>query len=302
MKTERRHDLETNLLARKMAGWVNQIKPYSNAMGVVAVALVVALVGWFLLSRQSAGRESVAWNDYFFATLGRPIDPAKLQATAQQHSGSPVAHWANLAWADSQLQLGTQALFVNKPQARNNLQQAIDAYRLLETSSAPQLIRDRASYGLARAFESLGRVDDARRQYMTVQGTFAEMARARADSLDRTEIRQFYDWFANAEPPVPPMTGGLGIPGQRPIFGLEGDDILDSGLLPGFGLGLEGDSSDTEPPPADPEPPPADTEPPPAYPEMPPADPETPPADPETPPADTETPTADTESPSGEPQ
>ena len=267
MKTERRHDLETNLLARKLAGWVNQIKPYSNATGVVAVALVVVLVGWFFLSRQTAKRESVAWNDYFLVTLDRSIDPAKLQATAQQHSGSSVAHWANLAWADSQLQLGTQALFVNKTQARNHLQQAVDAYRLLETSSAPELIRERASFGLARVFESLGRVDDARRQYMTVQGTFAGLAKERVDRLDRSEIRQFYDWFAKAEPPLPPMTGEPGTPGLRPSFGLEGDDILNSGLLPDFGLGLEGDSSS-----------------------------------PETPPAGTETPPALDESPSGEPQ
>ena len=96
MKTERRHDLETNLLARKLAGWVEHVKPFSNATGVVAIALVVALVGWFFLNSQTANRESVAWDDYFLATLGRPIEPAKLQATAQQHSGSSVAHWANL--------------------------------------------------------------------------------------------------------------------------------------------------------------------------------------------------------------
>ena len=110
---------------------------------------------------------------------------------------------------------------------------------------------------------------------MDIEGTFAALAKERAEMLDRSDVRRFYDWFANAEPPVPPITGGLGIPGQRPSFSLEGDDILNSGLLPGFGLGLEDDSSGTETPPADAETPSTDTD---------------------------ETPPTDTESPIGEPQ
>ena len=235
MKTERRHDLETNLLAQKMAGWIKLVQPYSGAATAVAVAAAVVLVGWFFLRRQAAEADADAWNAYYLATADPNADPELLLTTAEQHSGSEVAYWANLTWADKQLRSGTQTLFMDKTRARGILNAAVDAYRLLETSSAPELVRQRASFGLARAYESLGQVDNARKQYQKVhdqddQGTFAALAKSRIDALDRPEIRDFYDWFASAEPPLPPMSGGLGIPGQRPLFELEGGSFLDSGI------------------------------------------------------------------------
>lgn len=264
MKTERRHDLETNLLAQKLAGWIKLVQPYSGAATVVAVAAAVVLVGWFFLGRQAAKADAEAWNAYFLATVDPNADPELLLTTAEKHSGSQVAYWANLTWADKQLLSGTQTLFIDKTRARGSLTTAVEAYRLLETSGAPELVRQRASFGLARAYESLGQVDLARKQYQKVhdqddQGTFAALAKSRVDALDRPEIQEFYTWFASAEPPLPPMSGGLGIPGQRPLFNLEGGSFFDTGLLPDFGLGLDDELPPADVPPADV--PPADVSP-----------------------------------------
>ena len=247
MKTERRHDLETNLLASKMAESITKVKPYANVATVVVVGLAIVVVGWIFFRRQAKAQEALAWDEYFVATSDVNMNPTLLRETAEKHTGSSVATWANLAWADSHLQSGTTALFFNKTQARNSLNEAITAYRqVVETAGVPQQVLDRARFGLARSFESLGEVETARDHYLTVQGTYAAFAKVRAESLDRPGARRFYDWFANAQPPLPPTSGLPGIPGQRPVFDLPtGDSILDNGLLPGFGMGLGDEASAT---------------------------------------------------------
>ncbi len=262
MKTERRHDLETNLLARKLAEYIEQAKPYANTAIIVVGALAVVVVGWVVLRRQAAGQESLAWDDYFLATSDVNINPTKLRETAQKYSESPVAYWANLALADGHLQAGTVALFINKAQAKSSLNDAIAGYRqVVETAGAPQQVLDRARFGLGRAFESLGEVDTARGHYLAVQGTYAPFAKARAESLDRPDTKRFYDWFANAQSSVPPTIGLPGIPGQRPLFDVpSGDTILDSGLLPDFGLGIGDDASTDDASTTDDEAPAADAE------------------------------------------
>ena len=245
MKTERRHDLETNYLARKLAAGIECIKPYSSVTTVVVVGLIAVVGGWFFLRSQATGREAAAWNEYFLATVNASTDPAKLRETAQHHNGSSVAYWANLALADSQLLAGTEALFSDKTLAKKSLNDALATYRkVVESSGAADPIRERARFGMARSFEAMGDIDKAREHYLTVRGTFASLSKARAEALDRPSSRRFYDWFANAQPPAPPMTGLPGIPGQRPLFDVpSGDDILDSGLLPDSGLGLGDDDS-----------------------------------------------------------
>ena len=41
MKTERRHELQTNVLADSLARWIEAVKPYSRAALAVVIALVV---------------------------------------------------------------------------------------------------------------------------------------------------------------------------------------------------------------------------------------------------------------------
>ena len=70
------------------------------------------------------------------------------------------------------------------------------------------MLAERATFGLAKARESLGQLDDARRGYAAVaadfpNGALAQLAADHAAELGRESSRQWYDWFA-AQKIVPP--------------------------------------------------------------------------------------------------
>jgi hypothetical protein len=72
------------------------------------------------------------------------------------------------------------------------------------------MLAERATFGLAKARESLGQLDEARRGYAAVaaefpEGALAGLARKHAATVDREATRQWYDWFAAQKitPPAP---------------------------------------------------------------------------------------------------
>jgi hypothetical protein len=233
MKTERRHELETNTLAKKLARWIELVKPYSKVFGGVLVAvLVIAVVGMFV-RRQAARAEAAAWDAYYQATEGGRPSLDELLAVADEHRNTSVEPWARIAWADSQLQVGARLLFHDRSMAQQFLSRAIDAYLELKTDAGNDLIRQRAIYGLARANETLSHLDRAHQEYAEVGGAFAEAAKARATLIEEKPSKEFYDWFAQAKMPQAVQPTDPGIPGQRPAFSVEGlDEAAATGTAP----------------------------------------------------------------------
>jgi tetratricopeptide (TPR) repeat protein len=221
MKTERRHELQTNTLAVTLAHWIEAAKPYSRAALALVIALVVALFSWSYLSHQNARTLADGWSEYFDA-LNRRDPRDRLADVSQQYAGTPVAQWARLTLADLELDQGTNRLFVEKKDGRDELKQAVDKFQTLLAESHEQAVLERATYGLARAHEALGVLDKAREEYRKIAQTWpdsplAPAATSRADDLDRAVTKSFYDWFAKYEPPRA-MTGQPGVPGARPDF------------------------------------------------------------------------------------
>ncbi|HCK42239.1 MAG TPA: hypothetical protein DHW22_11475, partial [Planctomycetaceae bacterium] len=64
MKTERRHDLETNTLALKMTSMIETIKPYWNKLLGVVILLVAMLAVSSFINSQSKATEENAWAAY----------------------------------------------------------------------------------------------------------------------------------------------------------------------------------------------------------------------------------------------
>jgi len=223
MKTQRRHDLETNTLARELARWIDRIKPYSKAVtGILVAVMVVFATVWFL-SQQTSQTEAAAWDAYYLATEGGRPNLEELAKLADEHGGTSVEQWAELARADSQLQIGTRLLFRDKNEATNFLNQAIAQYQHLQDTVGSEMLRQRATFNLARAYEALGRLEDAIGAYREVDGTFRQMATERLEVLQQKSSKEFYDWFVQAKLPEPGVAGNApGIPGQGPPFTLEG--------------------------------------------------------------------------------
>jgi tetratricopeptide (TPR) repeat protein len=224
MKTERRHELQTNVLASSLAHWVEVLKPYGRGIVAGVLAIVGVLLAWMYISSQNKAQEVEGWNRYFRAVNTR--DQPLLRDVAQQYAGTMVANWARLTTADWQLESGTNRLLSDRTLARDDLREASETFQAL-ASVSNQSVRERAAFGLARAYESLGELEKARAEYRKIAETwpnspYAEQSKSRAEALEQNDTKQFYDWVAKYEPPAP-FSNEPGTPGKRPDFLKEPD-------------------------------------------------------------------------------
>ncbi len=225
MKTERRHELQTNVLASKLAHWTEAARPYGRAMLAGILALIVAIIVWGYVATQNKRQVAEGWNDYFMAVGAR--DDQRLQDVAEQFSGTVVADFARLTLADWELDSGTNRLLTDRTLAREQLRDAAERYSALLISGSSETIKERATYGLARAYEAAGDLEKARSEYRALaqkwpDSPFAATSEARAKDLEELPTKQFYDWIAKYEPPKA-LSREPGTPGARPDFLSEPD-------------------------------------------------------------------------------
>jgi tetratricopeptide (TPR) repeat protein len=231
MKTERRHELEVNQLALTMQHLGQQIAPYSRLIfGLLALAVVGLLAYTQIRANQAASAEA-GWQDFFDGVQSPNLDES-FSGLVKTHAGEAVADWANLAMADDNLAQGCESLFRNKSDAVAKLKEAIEQYGKLRNHAEPTLA-SRAIFGAARAEESLGRIDEAKKDYEELvkrypQGPFQLQAKQRAEDLSRAPTQKFYDWFSSYTPPSENMKGLPGTPGQGPSL----DSSLDAPKSP----------------------------------------------------------------------
>ena len=110
-------------------------------------------------------------------------------------------------------------------------EKAIAEYEKVVTSASEGFLLARSNFGLAQAYEGLGKKEEAAANYRkitkltNVDAEFQAEASKRATWLDSAEAEEFFAWFkANrtTAPAIPPMSGGLpSVPGA-PVFDLPG--------------------------------------------------------------------------------
>jgi hypothetical protein len=201
-------EIEGNALAEKTFELVDRLRPHTNAILLALGGAVLALAAWVLVSAQSQATKSQSW-DAFLAGLSGG-DAQAFDEVVRRYPGTPAAEWSRLVMADMALIDGTELMFVNKDQAPPRLQAAADLYASILASRPTGMLAERATFGLAKARESVGQLDEARRGYAAVaaefpEGALAGLARQHAATVDRESTRQWYDWFAAQQitPPAP---------------------------------------------------------------------------------------------------
>ncbi|MBI2823630.1 MAG: hypothetical protein HYX69_02940 [Planctomycetia bacterium] len=232
MKTERRHELHTNTLANWLADRIDTLRPYSRLVAGVVLAVVVLAAAYAYFSSQSSQSRQQGWRAYFTAldklrVLRDPQDMISL-AQAPNYQRSDVGYWAQLGLADYYYGAGVDELFADRAAAGSSLRLAVTNYTQVATQTQFPLLAERASLGLARAYESMNELEKARHYYELViskwpEGAYAAEAKQRLDDLANDSTKRFYDWFfAQAPPRQPP--GGPGTPGAKPGFGALPDE------------------------------------------------------------------------------
>lgn len=220
MKTERRHELQTNTLADWMGKRIEALRPYSTGI-VGAVVLVVVVIGAFTYWRsQTRTNQRLGWEQLLsFASGG---SPQSLANVAEQFPDSSVGSFARLQMGNVQLNSGINQLFADPAEGKDQLRKAIETFQLVQNDASEPLLQQHAVYGLARAHESLNHLQEAEQYYEElekkwVDGVYAETARRRLADLRRPETKKFYDWL-DAQEPLASATGGPGQAGTRVPF------------------------------------------------------------------------------------
>jgi predicted negative regulator of RcsB-dependent stress response len=218
MKSQHRHELETNWLAKRVADWLNVIQPYNSLIVGVVVAVVVSVVGFSYYRSASAARQSDAWNTYNQAVGGLMPNLETLRESAEEYPDSPMQQWADVTWADGQVWMASRSILQNRSVALDALNRATGTYQGLLKETKDERLKSRAHFGLGRVFELRCELDQAREEYGAVTGGFAALAEQRIKDLDEADAKDTYSWLATAEAPRRMAPPGPGTPGLRPNF------------------------------------------------------------------------------------
>ena len=143
MKSERRHELEQNELADRLAHTIETIKPYQNAiLGAVLLAVVCSVtVTWWL--QKSATANETGWNEIYDILGEEPLQTAKLDTAIKEFAGTDLAHFAAISAGDRLLIQACDNLFESKSAAEGQLNSAAEYYRqVLDGSRSPDLVAD----------------------------------------------------------------------------------------------------------------------------------------------------------------
>lgn len=274
MRSERRHELQHNVLLDWLTETGKSIKPHVNAilLGIMVVLVGIAAYKW--MSMQSSSKEASAWNAVYAAM--NQGDTAALDQAVEDYRNTAAAEWAAVVAADLQLNAGCQDLFTTKASAANEFEKARDKYTELLKDSRNEAIRERATFGLARTYEAMAStrqsekvLDLAKTEYKKVvdtwpNGAYADAAQSRLNALGQTSTLEFYDALAAWEPrpaiKSPAGLEGLNIPfdesgkgldvGEKPkdFFGDIKDKIDGATKTPGQDAPADGAATPAETP------------------------------------------------------
>lgn len=231
MKSERRHELQHNILADSLAKAAEAIKPYQNAVMITLIVVVVVMVGYTLWSHESTAQTTQAWDE-----MNAALETGKLEELSkviEDYPGTNVAYTAQAVLADLHLGTGCDRLFKNKATGLQELTKAIELYDAVRQGSRSSDLQERVAFGLARAKESKGddqSIQQAESLYNEVvtkwpKGAYAAVAQERVKDLKRPTTMKFYDEFRKFDP-KPAFSAE---PGERPEFDLN--SLQDEGTV-----------------------------------------------------------------------
>ncbi len=242
MKTERRQELNTNVLADWLGQRITAIAPFGRAIiGFVFIGVVLAFVFFFLDAQNRTSREA-NWTAYFSATTAED-----LIGVVDEHEENVVDIWARQAAADLYLAEGGEFLFDNR--RGDPLEKAKENYQIVAEKATDDTLKRRALFGLAQACEALNELDEAKKKYQEIKDNNSwsdtvvwELADRRLKNLEDESTLEFYQWFFAQGPRSPlqePMSGGGGQPpfGELPDspgvdFNFDGSSEFDDTALP----------------------------------------------------------------------
>lgn len=215
MQMEHELDTDSNDLATNALSLLDRARPHATAILATVTAGLLAVVAWLLISSQVAAGRSQSWNALLsaFASDNPQMLRESLADVIRRYPATAAAQWAEIVLADLAVSEGTDLMFVDRGRAAERLQAAVSSYGAVLASRPSGMLAERATFGMAKAREAMGQIEEARLGYEAVAREQAaaglkRLAAARAEALGRESTRQWYDWFAaqKVAPPAPAAT------------------------------------------------------------------------------------------------
>ena len=202
MKSERRHELEKNVLAERLGSGIASVQPMIPLIvGGIAV-LAVGSLAWGIYSSYTQRGTARAWTEYYFTLDGGDAD--SFAKVAENFSDSPAADWARLKAGNDYLLRGVDAIYRNRSEGEKLLNQSIALLEEVDSDKLPEL-SGRAKFDLGQAHETLGELDKAAKYYQEVvdSASFPSLAQNAQDRLafvTSEKGKEFYAWFTKLDP------------------------------------------------------------------------------------------------------
>lgn len=210
MKSQERHELETNALAKLLASWTEKLGPYSShiVFGLLAIAAVAAI--WQLSRSAWSGRSTEGWDRVTMTLVDQSPDFDSLKLAGEEFSGRPEGQLAKLVVADNELFRASYDFLSDKEQAMKALGAAEKIYNDLASGGSDSLIVERAKLGQARVLELKGKIPEAIETYESLDGLYADLGKERAEYLAKIPAEEYSTWLLEAQGAIPRRPVGLG--------------------------------------------------------------------------------------------
>ncbi len=207
MKSERRHDLSENYLAKWIASTFEKIAPYQNAIywSIITVLVVICLV--MVWTNYVGMSQAKAWSDYLPDL--NTFDVEKLEALTDKYTSGDVAVRIRLSVGEILSAEGCQLIFSNREEAPGKLEKALGFFLAAEGMvSDNNDLAEQVAFGMAVTHEGLaavrtgqGDLDSAKECYEKIvtrwpNGVYSQSAKKKLAYLQSDAAKRFYDYFA----------------------------------------------------------------------------------------------------------
>ena len=216
MKSERRHDLQTNVLADWLGEKVKKIQENATLVGGGFLLILIIVVFLFVRQKRLAGAASEGWTRFQQSRAAGLVALSQqqplalnnavrdLESLVREYADAPIAAYANLTLGDLQLQNGRMQYSLNKTAAREAFQSATGYYQAAASSTQSDNIKNQARYCEGKALEWQLKLGQAKAVYQKVTGPYQPEAEERIRNLDRQGTDAFYKQYAAWEPKPKP--------------------------------------------------------------------------------------------------
>ena len=234
MKSERKHTLESNLLADKIEQLAINLKKALPAILAVTAVVVVGLLSYGFYTSVKEKESAKGWTALYFADT----ETADLTAISSDFSGSSAALWAKQTAGDANMSRALEKVYLDRDLAEQFYKEAATEYRIAAEKSTDPFLTGRANFGLAQASEGMGDLEQALSYYRKViqnkamgNELIGEAAK-RVAWLESKAGEEFYAWYKTSRASSPVLNTNPPTNAQLPSSPNISFPIIPSGDTP----------------------------------------------------------------------